>query len=194
MWFKLASANFSANNLGKMSDIAGSWGVSYSLQGNISKNNCPTSVKMNEGKTQAEADFTATFTLGSGATLTSITAKLKSSGAQLVQVTSGTSITVPANKITGDIEIIAIATGSSTGGGGNGDDSTTTPDTPTTGTVTELTFETSGFYNNSSQGGGITSPNASWYMSDLIPINTLTNGSSGYCTSMLQGHSKVAVV
>ena len=62
------------------------------------------------------------------------------------------------------------------------------------GTVTELTFETLGFYNNSTQGGGITSPNASWLMSDLIPINTLTNGSNGYCTSMLQGHSKVAVV
>lgn len=62
------------------------------------------------------------------------------------------------------------------------------------GTLTELTFTTQGFYNNSSEGGGITSPNASWRMSDLIPINTLTNGSNGYCTTMLQGHSRVAVV
>lgn len=67
------------------------------------------------------------------------------------------------------------------------------PDTPT-GTVTELTFETQGFYNNTTQNGGITAPNSSWVMSDLIPINTITNGPDGYCTSMLQGHSKVAAV
>lgn len=129
MWFKLATADFKDKNLGKMADIAGSWGVTYTLQGNISKDNCPTTVKMNDGKTQAAADFTATFTLGEGATLTSITAKLKSSGTQLIQVTSGTSITIPAVSITGDIEIIAIATSSSTGGGG-------TPVTPTNYTFT----------------------------------------------------------
>ena len=135
MWFKLATADFKDKNLGKMADIAGSWGITYTLQGNISKDNCPTTVKMNDGKTQAAADFTATFTLGEGATLTSITAKLKSSGTQLIQVTSGTSITIPAASITGDIEIIAIATGSSTGGGSEGGEPDTpvtpSPDTPT---------------------------------------------------------------
>lgn len=127
MWFKLATANFTDKNLGKMADIAGSWGVSYSLQGNITKNSCPTTVKMNDGKTQAEADFTATFILGNGATLTSITATLKSSGATLVTETSNPSITIPAASITGDIIITAIASGTSSGGGSEGDDDTTDP-------------------------------------------------------------------
>lgn len=131
MWFKLATADFKDKNLGKMADIAGSWGVTYTLQGNISKDNCPTIVKMNDGKTQAAADFTATFTLGEGATLTSITAKLKSSGTQLIQVTSGTSLTIPAASITGDIEIIAIATSSSTGG---------EPETPVDPTLDSIAY------------------------------------------------------
>lgn len=165
MWFKLATADFTDKNLGTMADIAGSWSVSYTIQGGISKNNCPTSVKMNDGKTQAAADFTATFTLADGATLTSITATLKSTGATLVTETSTTSITIPAASITGDIAIAAIASSSSTGDGGNEGDSGN--DDTTTGILTSATLLTETAVNTNS---ATTFANSSFYSYKDIPV------------------------
>ena len=172
MWFKLATANFTDKNLGKMADIAGSWGVSYSLQGNIIKNSCPTTVKMNDGKTQAEADFTATFTLGDGATLTSITATLKSSGATLVTETSNPSITIPAASITGDIVITAIASGTSSGGGSEGDDDTTDP-TPD-GTETNLTSQFTWTEGGVVWSSGKDRADTNWLRSNYVDIGDYT--------------------
>lgn len=41
---------------------------------------------------------------------------------------------------------------------------------------------------------GAETESASWGHSDLLAITALTNGADGYCTSVLQGHAKVANV
>lgn len=102
MWFKLASATFT-NNLGTMSELSNSWPVSYSLSSGISKTSCPSSVAKNTVGTQAAADFIATFTLASGFTLNHIKAYV--GGTEVASVTSGNSITISANKITGPVTI-----------------------------------------------------------------------------------------
>ena len=107
MWFKLASATFT-NNLGTMSELSNSWMVSYSLNGGISKNSCPSSVKKNAAGTQADSNLTVIFTLASGATLNHIKAYV--GGAVIASTTSGTSLTINASLITGPVTIEASAT------------------------------------------------------------------------------------
>ena len=147
------------------------------------------------GGSQPSTPTSYTFTINPNPTSATVTlsatdySTVSGTGDQSITVANGTEVnwSVSASGYTA-------RTGTWTADGENKTESIVLVASDGTGTVTELTFETSGFYNNSSQGGGVTSPNASWYMSDLIPINTLTNNSDGYCTSMLQGHSKVAVV
>lgn len=146
---------------------------------------------------EEEEPETTNYTFTINPDPTSATVTLSATGYSTVSGTGSKSITVAnGTKVNWSVSAdgYTTRTGNWTISGGNKTENIVLVASDGTGTVTELTFETSGFYNNSSQGGGITSPNTSWYMSDLIPINTLTNNSDGYCTSMLQGHSRVAVV
>ena len=117
MWFKLVNANFTTN-LGTMSSLSNSWGITWSVSGGIVKTSCPGSVT--KGGT-----LNATLTLNSGASLTSIT----SSSGTLTKTVSGTTVTVKVTGISANCTITVVATGGSvpdtpvnppSGGGGNG--------------------------------------------------------------------------
>ena len=106
MWFKLVNANFTTN-LGTMSSLSNSWGVTWSVSGGIVKTSCPGSVT--KGGT-----LNATLTLNSGASLTSIT----SSSGTLTKTVSGTTVTVKVTGISANCTITVVATGGSSSGGG----------------------------------------------------------------------------
>ena len=99
MWFKLVNANFTTN-LGTMSSLSNSWGITWSVSGGIVKTNCPGSVA--KGGT-----LNATLTLNSGASLTSIT----SSSGTLTKTVSGTTVTVKVTGISANCTITVVATG-----------------------------------------------------------------------------------
>ena len=99
MWFKLVNANFTTN-LGTMSSLSNSWGVTWSVSGGIVKTSCPGSVT--KGGT-----LNATLTLNSGASLTSIT----SSSGTLTKTVSGTTVTVTVTGISANCTITVVATG-----------------------------------------------------------------------------------
>lgn len=81
-------------------------------------------------------------------------------------------------------------------GGDNsgGDDEPTLP--PENGEVVIKEYTNQGYIirntGSSSGGMGEITVNTTWIHTDLIPINSLTDGIDGYCTSILQGHGNVA--
>ena len=139
--------------------------------------------------TEPETPTMYTFTINP--TPSNATVTLTASG----YAQSGNSITVPSGtSVAWKVEASGYVTQNGTHTVNKTETKNVTLTEVTTGSYAEVSFSNSGFYNNSSQGGGVTSPNTSWIYSDLIPINNLTNGPDGYCTSLLQGHSKVAEV
>ena len=99
MWFKLAAANFSAKNLGKMADISNSYSINYNISG-FAKTTAPTSVE--KGKTISEIKLTlqenyemtgtATLTYGS----TSVNATVSGSTYKWTNITPTGSVTITA--------------------------------------------------------------------------------------------------
>ncbi len=99
MWFKLAAANFSAKNLGKMADISNSYSINYNISG-FAKTTAPTSVE--KGKTISEItltlqenyEMTGTATLSYGAT--SLNATVSGSTYKWTNITPTGSVTITA--------------------------------------------------------------------------------------------------
>lgn len=262
MWFKLAGADFSKNNLGTMSSISSSYLIDYT--GLTGMSGSPSSVSYAGSDAGTSKSVTVTVTITSGYTFKN-GSTISASGGKTGTVftadkdyTGGQTFTF-SMAITANTKLIGVA--EATGGSSSGGDTTkytitykymsgstevktqTTEQVtagttktfstsnapsvsgytcssvspsgqqtinsditvtynytanavnpPVSGEVTEVIYENSGFYNNATQNGSITAPNTSWMYSDLIPLNSIANGPDGYCTSMLQGHSKVAVV
>ena len=121
MWFKLVNANFSANSLGKMSDLSNSWQVYLTYSGGISK-------VSGSGSVAKGGTWTGTFTLAEGATFTSVTLSSGSASTPEKSI-SGSTVTVTVKNVASDITLALVATGASSGGSGG----TTPPVNPPSG-------------------------------------------------------------
>ena len=131
MWFKLVNANFSANSLGKMSDLSNSWQVYLTYSGGISK-------VSGSGSVAKGGTWTGTFTLADGATFTSVTLSSGSASSPKSSI-SGSTVTITVENVASDITLALVATGGSSSGGSGGATTNytfTINPTPTSATVT----------------------------------------------------------
>lgn len=137
MWFKLAAANFSAKNLGKMADISNSYSINYNVSG-FAKTTAPTSVtkgsKISEIILTLQENYemtgTATLTYGS----TSVNATVSGSTYKWTNITPTGSVTITAKATwvgTGEEPEPETPVNPPSGG---------TPSTPTGSTVFDFDF------------------------------------------------------
>lgn len=110
MWFKLATADFSGNNLGTMDAIADAWTVNYSITGGLTKVSCP-------GLASKGGTLTATLQLSSGAEMTSVNS---TSGSATYSV-SGTTVTITVTGYSDNFTVTIVATGENVDGGSGGE-------------------------------------------------------------------------
>lgn len=142
MWFKLAGADFSKNNLGTMSSISSSYLINYSKLTGMS--GTPTSVSYAGSSAGTAKSVEVTITVTSGYSFkngSKITASGGATGAVFTadkDYVGGNTFKFSMN-ITGNVELTGAAEAVSTGGGsssgGSGEVIVPTPDNTTTGTL-----------------------------------------------------------
>ena len=126
MWFRLKNANFAnvegepPKNLGTMTGLRGSYFITWSVTGGLTKTNCPSYVVYD--KETKKATLTATLTLAEGAELSGTPS---STSGTITHTVSETTVTITITDISENCTVTIAATGSSTGGdggntGGNG--------------------------------------------------------------------------
>lgn len=186
MWFKLAAANFSAKNLGKMADISNSYSINYNISG-FTKTVAPPSVTKGETISEITLTLQENYEMNSTATLsygsTSVNATVSGSTYKWTNITP-----------TGSVTITAKATWVGTGeesGGSEGDGSGTVTytitykyqsggvdiQTATTETVTagtSMTFSTSNAPTITGYTVSKVSPTSATINSDTTVIYTYT--------------------
>lgn len=165
MWFKLASADFSGNNLGTLQEISQSYIMDYSDLIGLSAS--PSSVSYASDSTP---DATITFTVKngyvfkSGSTVTAFGGASKAYTAS-ADIIAGSSFTMALTGITNKVTFAGaaeLASGNGSIGGGGGTYTFTINPTPSTATVT---LTASGY---TQSGNSITVPNGttvSWIVS-----------------------------
>lgn len=99
MWFKLAAANFSAKNLGKMADISNSYSINYNING-FTKTVAPPSVTKGETISEITLTLQENYEMDSIATLsygsTSVNATVSGSTYKWTNITPTGSVTITA--------------------------------------------------------------------------------------------------